>query len=948
MNPAQPDDRWATIERLYHAALERSVAERPSFLGDACGGDASLHAEVESLLRFAGAAETFIQQPAAQLMAAAVGEGVEAGAGLVGQDIGDYRVVSRLGRGGMGEVYRAHDRRLGRDVAIKVLPAGVSRDPERLWRLQREARLLAWLNHPNIGAIYGLEGAPAAPALILELVEGPTLADIVARVANRGMKVDEAAAIARQIADALDAAHSKGVVHRDLKPANVKLAGDGTVKVLDFGVAKAIAGDGREPGDEETMATRSATRHGLVVGTPSYMSPEQARGEPVDKRADIWAFGCVLFEMLTGRPAFDGSTASEILTALLENEPDWKALPASTPPQIRRLLARCLERSPKRRLRDIGDARLDLDDVDTAPLVEPRTGPKRARWILAGAGALLALVSVAVWPRPAAAPQRVQFSLEPPVGYVLTTSHLPSPDGSRVLMLARSTSGETSLWIRTIESAALQRIPGTDAAAQPFWSPDGRSVGFSADGMLKRTTLAGDAVQPITSVDPVASGATWGRDDVIVFAPSNRTPLYQVSAGGNGRAPLTSLNAERRENSHRWPHFLPDGRRFLFTARSDLPEHTGIYIASLDSPGNPKWLMPAQSSAVYVPAGHLLFVRDSALFAQRFDVASAQLEGEPVVVAGNVLQEPSAAVGMFAASADGRVLSYSESGGNRLAWFDRSGKETPIAVPRGEFSQVQLSPDGSRAALVMPDRQSGNRDIWIVTLADGGFTRLTADPTNDWFPVWSPDGSEVIFASDRDGRPAFYRTSSTGTRAEERVFLAASTRWIFPTDWSRDGRTLAFHSYPRGDISLLRLSGNAAPTTLVESPFTDWVAAFSPDRQWVAYVSDESGREQVYVTPITGAGKHRVSVNGGVHARWRADGGELFFLGPRNELMSVSMGRGPLAAGPPVQLFEGCRVARRDTFNHLYDVAPDGRSLWICPGDGASATVTVNWAPGLP
>jgi Tol biopolymer transport system component len=461
--------------------------------------------------------------------------------------------------------------------------------------------------------------------------------------------------------------------------------------------------------------------------------------------------------------------------------------------------------------------------------------------------------------------------------------------------------------------------------------------------------LTGEAVQNVTGVEPFANGATWGPNDIIVFAPSNRTPLYQVSAGGSGRAQLTSLNADRRENSHRWPHFLPDGRRFLFTARSDLPENTGIYVASLDSPGNPKWLMAAQSSAVYAPSGHLLFVRDTTLFAQPFNAETAELEGEPVAVAGDVLQDPSGAIGMFAVSIDGRVLSYSESRGNRLAWFDRSGRETPIAGPRGEFSQIQLSPDGMRAAVVMPDRQSGNRDIWLVTLADGGLSRLTSHPTNDWFPVWSPDGTEMIFASDRDGRVSFYRTSTTGAAGEERVFLAPSTNTVFPTDWSDDGRTLAFHSYPHGDISLLPLSPDGMPTLLVESPFTDWVAAFSPNGQWVAYVSDESGSEQVYVKPMRAAGKHRVSVNGGVQARWRRDGRELFFLGPANELMSATVGDGAsLVVSPAVRLFEGCRQTRRDTFNHVYDLAPDGRSLWICPGDdGASAIVTVNWATSL-
>jgi Tol biopolymer transport system component len=680
------------------------------------------------------------------------------------------------------------------------------------------------------------------------------------------------------------------------------------------------------------------------------MSPEQARGEPVDKRADIWAFGCVLLEMLTGRPAFEGPTTSETLAAVLEREPDWRALPESAPAGIRRLLARCLERSPKRRLRDIGDARLELEELDNPVTVGPPTNrrPPMA-WMLAGAGAALLAASAIWWGRPQEIPQRVEFGLEAPVGHALAGVPVPAPDGNRLLLLASAASGETSLWIRPIESSSLQRIPGTENAAQPFWSPDGQSVGFAADGILKRTTLAGNALQHITPLDPSILGASWGRDDIIVFTPSNKAPLYQVSAGGTGRALLTSLNLDRRENSHRWPHFLPDGRRFLFTARSDLPENTGVYIASLDSPDNPKWLMAAQSSVVYLPSGHLLYARDNTLFAQAFDAEAGELSGDPLAVAGDVMHNPSTGEAMFAVSSDGRVLSYSESRGYRLAWFDRSGRETPIAGPRGEFSQIQLSPDGARAAVVMPDRQSGNRDIWIVTLADGGLTRLTSHPTNDWFPVWSPDGTDMIFASDRDGRVSFYRTSTTGATGEERLFLAPSTGGFFPTDWSDDRRTLAFHTYPRGDISLLPLSGNGSPTPLVESPFTDWVAALSPDGEWVAYVSDESGSEQIYLKPMRTSGKHRVSVNGGIQARWRRAGGELFFLGPANELMSVATGAGPSSpASPPVRLFEGCPTTSPPTFQYVYDIAPDGRSLWICPGDdAASAVVTVNWAAGL-
>jgi Tol biopolymer transport system component len=605
----------------------------------------------------------------------------------------------------------------------------------------------------------------------------------------------------------------------------------------------------------------------------------------------------------------------------------------------------------KRRLRDIGDARLELEEPHQPSTVEPRTHKRRAMpWILVPGAMLLVVGAAMLWVRPQQIPQRVEFSLDAPVGHVLAGVPVPSPDGNRVLLLARASTGETSLWVRAIESSSLQRIAGTENAARPFWSPDGQSVGFAAGGLLKRTTLAGNGVQHITQLDPTILGASWSRDDVIIFTPSNKTPLYRISAGGTGRAPLTSLNLDRRENSHRWPHFLPDGRRFIFTARSDLPENTGVYVASLDSPDKPKWLMPVQSMAVYLPSGHLMYVHDNTLFAQAFDAESAALSGEPIAVAGYVMHDPSSAEAMFAVSSDGRVLSYSEVRGARLAWFDRSGRETPIAQPRGEFTQIQLSPDGSRAAVVMPDRQTGNRDIWLVTLADGGLTRLTSHPTNDWFPVWSPDGTEMIFASDRDGRVGFYRTSTMGATGEERVFMAPSARAVFPTDWSDDGRTLAFHSYPRGDINLLALGGNEVPMPLVESPFTDWVAALSPDGQWVAYVSDESDIEQIYLKPMKAAGKHRVSVNGGIQARWRRAGGELFFLGPANELMSVRMGAGPSPRmRPPVQLFQGCRGNRPNTFSYVYDIAPDGeRSLWICPGDdGASAIVTINWTESL-
>lgn len=953
MTAGGASDRWQEVERLYHDAMARPAADRAVFLDQACASDASLRAEVESLLRYAAAAEGFIEEPAAAILA--VGEPDESDPlsqpGLLGRHIGEFMVVSRLGSGGMGEVYRAHDSRLGRDVAIKVLPPLFARDPERLRRFQREARLLASLNHPNIAAIYGVEGDGVAPALILELVEGPTLADVIARAGStaRGLKLEQAVSIATQIAAALEAAHDKGVVHRDLKPANIKLARDGTVKVLDFGVAKALSG-ARDPQDTAggVLAKASDTRHGAVVGTPGYMSPEQAGGEPVDKRTDIWAFGCVLFEMLAGRPPFAGRTAAETLAAVFDGEPDWAALPAVTPPAVRRLLARCLERSPKRRLRDIGDARLELEDADASlPAASLRGRAAAGGWLLFGAGAAIAALVGVVWPRSQPPPARVQFSITAPAGQLLLGAPWPSPDGRRLAIVARAASGQSALWVRDIGAPEWRRVPGTENVLNASWSAGGDALAFSADGVLKRVSLPGGPVQRITDLDPTLMGAAWNRDDVIVFSPANLGPLHRVSAAGTGRMPLTSLNAERRENSHRWPHFLPDGRHFLFTARSDLPQNTGIFVASLDEPDRARWLLTAQSQAKFA-AGHLLFVRDNTLLAQRFDARSLELSGEPVAVAGDVPADPAGAVAQFNASADGSVLTRSTFSRNRLVWFDRTGRETPIQGPEGDFLQLQLSPDGSRAALVIPDTLS-NRDVWVVRLDDGSRTRLTSHPASDWFPVWSPDGTELIFLSNRDRVPTFYRKPADGSAEERPAFTSASVAGVFPTSWSPDGRVLAFHSYPRGDISLVPLAGGP-PVPIVESRFTDWVASFSPDGRWLAYVSDESGSEEVYVRPIGAAGRYRVSVNGGVHARWRRDGRELFYLGPGNELLSVAVGPGPrFAAGPPVVVPGGCKTRRRDTFSHLYDVAADGsRTLWICPGDGdASAEVAVNWSEML-
>jgi Tol biopolymer transport system component len=929
-------DRWRLISQIYHEALGQPAEARDAFVHHACEGDAQLEHDVRSL----------IAQPSSESFFDAVLQQESAGVlGQAGQRLrarlGRFEVRGLLGAGGMGEVYRAFDATLGREVAIKVLPPTFTRDAERLVRFEREARILAALSHPHIASIYGLEeiadaidqGATAR-ALVLELVDGDTLAE---RLDRSQLSIGEAIEIARQIADGVEAAHDKGVVHRDLKPANIKIRSDGVVKILDFGLAKA---EGLSGGSASGRRSDSAeTARGVILGTPAYMSPEQARGGVVDKRADVWAFGCVLFEMLAGRAPFGGDTPADTLAAVLDREPDWTLLPPATPDGVHRLLRRCLEKNPKRRLRDIGDARLELED-------EPRLAkptPRRRFGVLAAAAvaAVFTLAALLI-PRlrPAGALETVQFTLEAPEGHAIIGVPVPSPDGRHLVFVAHSPSRESALWVRAVGATAAQRIAGTENASNPFWSPDGRFVGFSVDRVLKRTAIAGGPVQRITELDPVTLGATWNRDDVIVLAPTNQAPLHRVGAAGGAPEPLTTLNSERRENSHRWPQFLPDGRHFIFTARSDLPQHTAVYVASLDNPGAPIRLVAAQTAAAFVSPGLLLFVRDNTLLAQRFDIRTLALTGNATAIAGNVAR--------FAASADGTVLTHIPVAMTHLAWFDRSGSERESIPARGRFTQVRLSPDESRAAVVTFDTAEVERDIWVVALSDGGITRVTSNPSADWFPAWSPDGSEIIFASERNDGSAFYVAPSTGGGSERRVFQARNADFVAPTDWSRDGRFVLFHSYPRADISVLPLATPEAPMPLIASPFTDWVASFSPDGRWVAYVSDETGQHEVYVGAVDQSRRYRVSVGGGIQPRWRRDGRELFFIGEAERLFAAPVTtEASFHFEPPKPLFQACPGLpgqERSPFMYRYDVGRDGaRSLWMCAEkETRSPTVAVH------
>jgi eukaryotic-like serine/threonine-protein kinase len=879
-----------------------------------------------------------------------------------GSRLGSYEVLALLGAGGMGEVFRARDSRLGRHVALKVLREDFAFDAERRARFEHEARIVAALNHPNIATLYGIEESTGSLALVLELVEGITLADRLAvqrRKPGGGLDVVEALGIAVQVAAALDAAHEHGIVHRDLKPANIALTRDGTVKVLDFGLAQALAHPREATGGGAPTITGSAAlaagAGGAIAGTPAYMSPEQVRGLRVDKRADVWAFGCVLYEMLSGERAFAGDHTSDVIAKILERDANLSALPADTPPAIRRLIERCLCKDPKRRLRDIGDARFDPDDRDeSAPSsnVQPLRGRRWARGVgVCAAAVILGIGAASVWLRPEPAALPISFTLAAPARHELDGTPVPSPAGNRLAFVATAASGESALWIRSLDSPVPRRVSGTEGASRPFWSPDGRFVGFGTDGNLKRVDPDGGPVQIIASLAFPFAGATWNRDGVILFAPANRAPLSRVPAAGGTAEPVTVLDGARGENSHRWPSFLPDGRHFLFTARAALPEHTGVYVGSLDSPET-KWLLPAQSPAVYVASGFLLFARDGALLAQRFDARTLELSGDVHAITGQVPQQTEGAWAAFAASADGTVLAWGARAAKRLIWFDRNGTEVGVVGPTGRFSQLRLAADGARAAVVSADRSTGSRDIWVVELATGALTRVTSHPANDWFPVWSPDGAELLFSSDRDEMPSFYRAAANGAGAEKLVFRpdlqALKVREVFPTDWAADGRHVAFHSYPQsserpGGIWVLPLVTDPAPSPLVQGPFTNWIGSFSPDGRWLAYVSDESGSEEIYLRSLETAARFRVSVGGGSQPRWRGDARELFFVSSDNRLMAASVSLdGESVPAPAAPLFFGCGT-RPASWAYHYDVSADGsRSLWLCPADGSDSLATVS------
>jgi serine/threonine protein kinase len=965
---------WAELKEAFGAAVDSDPAERARLVAALGSIDPALSARLEALLAADDRGESlqhlFQSKPTHPEPPARIGM---------------YDVVGVLGVGGMGEVYRARDVRLQREVAIKVLPAAVTNDSERLARFEREAQLLAALNHPNIAQVYGLDESGGMPALVMELVPGPTLAEVIAGYPDASLTPPRALTIARQIADGLGAAHEKGIVHRDLKPRNVALTQEGDVKILDFGVAKSLGVDiPKAPG------ASGATEAGVLLGTPAYMSPEQARGLTVDKRTDIWAFGCLLYELLTGRPAFGGDTASDSLVAVLEREPDMAALPAGTPTAVRSLLRHCLEKDPKRRLRDIADAGLAIDDALNQPLDE-LSGPeardvssRRAPvgrgivWLLAGLAiaASAGIVLRGVLPEASTAdqPWRTITSVVLPRGMRLGGADLQarasesrfaiSPDGRQLALIASDESGRVRLWLRGLGSAAFQPLPQTEDASFPFWSSDSGSIGFVAAGRLKAIRLSDGT--PMTVNDAGFRMGAWSRDNRILFAPAPTSPLYIVPASGGVPAPATSLDTASGEVQHGSPAFLPDGRHFLYSSVGSLTggvlEQRGIYLGSLDAAEPPRLLLPGTTQARYA-SRHILFVQNGTLMAQPFDVQSRELRGAPLPLVEDVKLATAGATGptaAFSVSDDG-VLAYQAAvrTESRPVVFDRRGRQLAALAAPADYSEVALSPDGLRLAVSITDPARSTRDLWLYDVNGGRGQRITFDPGDEFAPVWSPDGARLLFSSLTKSLVNLHIKDVMTASNPVPIEVDALGLGRFAADWSRDGHNIMYigggRAISRSDLWVAPVATPREARALLDSPFVETHGRFAPDGGWFAYASNETGQLEVYVDRFPDRGAKRlVSIKGGLWPRWASDGTELFYVSSENQLMAVPIKttRDRLELGEPRPLFamRPRPPVRLDAYP--YDVSPDGRRFVVntLMDDTTSTTITVvlNWTAGLP
>jgi eukaryotic-like serine/threonine-protein kinase len=885
-----------------------------------------------------------------------------------GDRLGGYEITAAIGAGGMGEVYRARDTRLNRDVAIKIIPASFALDPERVARFRREAQTLASLNHPNIAHIHGLEEGDGILALVMELVDGE---DLSQRIAGGAIPLDEALAIARQIADALEAAHEQGIVHRDLKPANIKVRPDGTVKVLDFGLAKATApatGSSDDVANSPTLTDR-ATQMGLILGTAAYMAPEQARGKTVDRRADIWAFGVVLYEMLTGRRAFDGHDISDVLASVLKSDPAWTALPTDTPAYVRRVLRRCLEKDVRRRLNSIADARLDLEEIE--PVTVPAAmlaaaQPSRHRVPIGYGFAALAGILVTIAVLAALRPKTsdvgtsplVRSSLLQPPGadlYPDSTGVAISPDGTMVAFVVGAIQrSQTQLWVRALDSTSARRLEGGDGAIQPFWSRDSRRIGFFSGAKLKTISVSGGRADTLADA-PAARGGAWNASNVIIYAPDASGPLFRVSATGGTPQQITTLDSSRKEYGHRFPVFLPDGDHFLYAA---LPSRNGkfdILAGSLSTPGR-TLVGSAESAVVYADPGWLLFSRQNALAAQAFDARSLKLSGDPIALE----DEPTMILDPNTSYTSGRPASVSSSGAlayysaasnnTTLSWYDEKGQRTGgLDIPAGHYESSAIAPDGAHA-IVVRSTSASESALWMIDLARASAAPFSSGRGRNDNPVWSPDGTRVVFAADRDGGEDIFQKSTTDA-ADEAPIYRSDRLFKAPTSFSPDGQWIVVNQIDPGtahDIWLLRPGEKPELKPYYAGPTRDNAGPVSPNGRWLAYETDETGRFQLDVQSFPQPGhKVQVSDSGALFEWWTPDGRSLVYVADDVQTIwraDVSEMNGSLTVQNPVRLGQF-----PNRLTHV-DATPDRKHfLGISPARSGPGSITIvqNWRAGL-
>ncbi len=894
-----------------------------------------------------------------------------------GSKIGAYEITGAIGAGGMGEVYRARDTILGRDVAIKVLPEAFARDAERMARFEREAKVLASLNHPNIASIYGVEISDNSRALIMELVEGPTLAE---RIAAGPIPVDEALRIARQMADALEYAHEHSVVHRDLKPANIKISREDVVKILDFGLAKAIEGDAwsMDIGNSPTL-THMATQAGVLLGTASYMSPEQAKAKPVDRRADIWAFGCVLYEMLTGKMAFHGETISDTLAAIIRAEPDWTLLPKDTSARVRMLLQRCLEKDAKQRLQAIGEARITLDEVlSGAP--EPTSSAVTAAaatpvpvwrrglpWAVAAGCLAIALIALGFggfkyFHRAPSAPP-IRLSAEIGVDASLFTGLGPaavlSPDGTRMALLATGADQKRRIYVRSLDQLRATALSDTEDAGYPFFSPDGQWIGFFADGKLKKISVQGGAAIVLCDA-PNGRGGSWGDDGAIVFAPIIAGALSKVSSAGGTPQPLTTLDRQMGEVTEHWPQVLPGSKAVLFTSNTNTGsyENADIVVYSMAS-NQRKTVVRGGFYGRYLPSGQLVYMHEGTLFAAPFDLKKLEVTGPPAPVVEGVLTVSGSGGPQFSFSNTGTLV-YTAEGAQEsqnvsIDWLDRDGKFTPLRETPGDYYNPAFSPDGKRLALVIQDGEKS--DIWVYDLARGTLTRLTFGG-GAHSPVWSPDGERIVYMSseEKGGGYSLWWIRADGAGNPERLTKrTGELQWA--GSWRPDGRFLAFSQLTVNSVietMVLPFEGNEKSGWKPgePKPFVNAGAmpAFSPDGHWLAYASVESGTSEVYVRPYPGpGGRWQISNGSGFAPRWSADGKELFYLTKGSDnadqkimVVTYSASGGAFDASSPQPWSPVQFDGRFSIFNIPFDLAPDGKRFAVLKTTGTEQTSAPN------